>query len=33
MTQCRHTFTQLLKRQEPFLVCVEKSFDTLANMG
>src|SRR5437016_10605909 len=33
MTQCRHTFTQLLKRQEAFLIGVEKSFDTFANMG
>jgi len=33
MTQCRHTFTQLLKRQESFLIGGEKSFDTFANMG
>ena len=33
MTQCRHTFTQLLKRQEFFLIGGEKSFDTFANMG
>jgi hypothetical protein len=33
MTQCRHTFTQLLKRQESFLIGGEKPFDTFANMG
>src|SRR5215469_2805142 len=33
MTQCRHTFTQLLKRQESFLIGGEKSFDSFANMG
>ena len=33
MTQCGHTFTQLLKRQESFLIGGEKSFDTFANMG
>jgi hypothetical protein len=33
MTQCRHTFTQLLKRQESFLIGGEKSFDTFANMS
>ena len=33
MTQCRHTFTQLLKRQESFLIGGEESFDTFANMG
>jgi hypothetical protein len=33
MTQCRHTFTQLLKRQEFFLISGEKSFDTFANMS
>ena len=33
MTQCRHTFTQLFKRQESFLIGGEKSFDTFANMG
>ena len=33
MTQCRHTFTQLLKRQEFFLIGGEQSFDTFANMG
>src|SRR5215471_5657563 len=33
MTQCRHTFTQLLKRQESFLIGGEKAFNTFANMG
>jgi len=33
MTQCRHAFTQLLERQEPFLIGVEQSFDTFANMS
>src|SRR5215470_16386743 len=33
MTQCRHTITQLLKRQESFLIGGEKSFDTFADMG
>jgi len=33
LTQSRHAFTQLLNRQESFLVCGEKSFDTFANLG
>jgi hypothetical protein len=33
LTQHRHALTQLFDRQESFLVGVEKSFDTLANMG
>jgi len=33
MTQYRHAFTQLLKRQESFLIGGEKSFDSFANMG
>ena len=33
MTQWRHTITQLLKRQESFLIGGEKSFDTFADMG
>src|ERR1700737_395291 len=32
LAQCRHALTQLLDRQETFLVGVEKSFDALANM-
>src|SRR5437660_6190098 len=33
LTQHRHALTQLLDRQESFLIGVEKSFDTFANMG
>ena len=33
LTQCRHAFTQLLKRQESFLIGSEKSFDTFTDMG
>jgi hypothetical protein len=33
LTQHRHALTQLFDRQEFFLVCVEKSFDTFADMG
>jgi hypothetical protein len=33
LTQHRHALTQLFDRQESFLVCVEKSFDTFAYMG
>jgi hypothetical protein len=33
LTQHRHALTQLLDRQESFLIGVEQSFDTFANMG
>src|SRR6266567_4754432 len=33
LTQPRHALAQLLDRQESFLIGVEKSFDTFANMG
>jgi hypothetical protein len=33
LTQSRHALTQLFDRQESLLVCVEKSFDTFADMG
>ena len=32
LTQHRHALTQLLDRQESFLIGIEKSFDTFANM-
>jgi hypothetical protein len=33
LSQHGHALTQLFDRQESFLVCVEKSFDTFADMG
>jgi hypothetical protein len=33
LTQHGHALTQLFDRQESFLVCIEKSFDTFADMG
>jgi hypothetical protein len=33
LTQPRHALAQLLDRQESFLISVEKSFDTFADMG